>query len=78
MTPDLYCRERAGASGSSLHYSLLFLPPERQSAAMALYAYCRELDDAVRLSSETAVAAAKLDWWQGEIDRLFCQTPSIP
>jgi len=78
MTPDQYCQERASASGSSFYYSFLFLPPPRRRAITALYAYCREVDDAVDETSDGAVAAAKLDWWQGEIDRLFAGTPQHP
>ncbi len=78
MSPDEYCRQRASASGSSFYYSFLFLPPERRRAITALYAYCREIDDAVDETSDAAVAAAKLDWWQGEVERLFDGTPQHP
>ncbi len=78
MTPDEYCRDRASASGSSFYYSFLFLPPERRSAITALYAYCREIDDAVDETSDPAVATAKLDWWQGEVERLFSGSPQHP
>jgi phytoene synthase len=78
MTPDEYCRERASASGSSFYYSFLFLPPERRRAITALYAYCREVDDAVDETSDSAVAAAKLDWWQSEVERLFAGAPQHP
>jgi phytoene synthase len=78
MTPDEYCRERASASGSSFYYSFLFLPPQRRRAITALYAYCREVDDAVDETSDSAVAAAKLHWWQGEVDRLFAGAPQHP
>ena len=78
MTPDAYCRERASASGSSFYYSFLFLPPQRRSAITALYAYCREIDDAVDEPSDPGVAAAKLDWWQAEIERMFAGDPQHP
>jgi phytoene synthase len=78
MSPDDYCRQRASASGSSFYYSFLFLPPERRRAITALYAYCREIDDAVDETSDAAVAGAKLDWWQGEVERLFAGTPQHP
>jgi len=78
MTPDQYCQERASASGSSFYYSFLFLPPPRRRAITALYAYCREIDDAVDETTDSAVAGAKLDWWNGEIDRLFAGTPQHP
>ncbi len=78
MTPDEYCQRRASASGSSFYYSFLFLPPPRRRAITALYAYCREVDDAVDETSDAAVAAAKLDWWHTEVDRLFAGTPQHP
>jgi len=78
MSPDDYCRDRASASGSSFYYSFLFLPPERRRAITALYAYCREVDDAVDETSDSAVAGAQLDWWQAEIERLFAGTPQHP
>jgi phytoene synthase len=78
MTPDQYCQDRASASGSSFYYSFLFLPPPRRRAITALYAYCREVDDAVDETSDSAVAGAKLDWWQAEIERLFAGTPQHP
>jgi 15-cis-phytoene synthase len=78
MTPDDYCRNRASASGSSFYYSFLFLPPERRRAITALYAYCREVDDAVDEASEPGIAAVKLDWWQGEVERLFDGAPQHP
>jgi len=78
MTPEEYCRDRASASGSSFYYSFLFLPAARRNAITALYAYCREVDDAVDEVSDAAIAAAKLDWWQGEVERLFAGAPQHP
>jgi phytoene synthase len=78
MTPEQYCQDKASASGSSFYYSFLFLPPARRGAITALYAYCREIDDAVDETSDAAVAGAKLDWWQTEIDRLFAGVPQHP
>ncbi len=78
MTPDNYCQQRASASGSSFYYSFLFLPPPRRRAITALYAYCREVDDAVDETSDATVAGAKLDWWHAEIDRLFAGAPQHP
>ncbi len=78
MTPDDYCRERASASGSSFYYSFLFLPPARRRAITALYAYCREVDDAVDETSDPTIAAAKLDWWAAEIERLYEGHPQHP
>jgi phytoene synthase len=78
MSPDQYCREKLAASGSSAHYSLLFLPPERRRAATALYALRRELDEAAEEASDPALARATLGWWAQEIGRLFEGTPQHP
>src|SRR5258708_23957581 len=71
MTPDEYCRQKAAQSGSSFYYSFLFLPPERRRAITALYAFCREVDDAVDEPSDPAVGRATLTWWRGEVARPF-------
>jgi phytoene synthase len=78
MTPDEYCQQKAAASGSSFYYSFLYLPAERRRAITALYAFCREVDDAVDEPGETQVAAAKLAWWRGELANLFAGKPQHP
>jgi phytoene synthase len=78
MTPDEYCQQKAAQSGSSFYYAFLFLPPERRRAITALYAFCREVDDAVDECSDPAVAAAKLLWWRGEVAALFEGRPEHP
>ena len=78
MTPDEYCQQKAAASGSSFYYSFLFLPPERRRAITAVYAYCREVDDAVDEVGEPAVAEARLQWWHGELAALFRHQPTHP
>jgi phytoene synthase len=78
MTPDGYCRQKAAASGSSFYYSFRFLPPPRRRAIIALYAYCREVDDVVDEVSDPTVARAKLAWWRREIALVFAGQPSHP
>ena len=78
MGPDEYCREKAAQSGSSFYYSFLFLPLERRRAITALYAFCREVDDAVDEPSDPAAARAALQWWRGEVARLFAGDPQHP
>jgi len=75
---DDYCQKKAAASGSSFYYSFLFLPPERRQAIMALYAFCREVDDVVDECSDPTLARAKLAWWRTEIAALFEGKPSHP
>ncbi len=78
MTADDYCRRLAGASGSSLHYSVLFLPPARRRAVVALHAYWQQLRDAVDGASDPAIAGAQLEWWRAEVERLYTDTPQHP
>jgi phytoene synthase len=78
MTPDEYCRQKAAQSGSSFYYSFLFLQPERRRAITALYAFCREIDDAVDEPSDPSAAQAALQWWRSEVARLFAGNPQHP
>jgi phytoene synthase len=78
MSPDEYCQQKAAQSGSSFYYSFLFLPPERRRAITALYAFCREVDDAVDETSDTGVAAAKLAWWRKEVAAMLSGSPTHP
>jgi squalene synthase HpnD len=78
MDPHQYCQTRAAASGSSFYYSFVFLPPDTRRAITAFYALCRELDDIVDECHERAVAAAKLDWWRAEIERMRSGAPTHP
>ena len=78
MTPDEYCQQKAAGSGSSFYYAFLFLPPERRRAITALYAFCREVDDAVDESTDARLAHAKLAWWRQEIAGLFAGNPQHP
>ncbi|CAB1368467.1 presqualene diphosphate synthase HpnD [Denitratisoma oestradiolicum] len=73
-----YCQQRAAASGSSFYYSFLFLEPHRRQAIMALYAFCREVDDLVDECSNPELAAAKLAWWRTEVAALYQGQPSHP
>ena len=78
MTPDEYCQQKAAGSGSSFYYAFLFLPPARRRAITALYAFCREVDDAVDESTDAQLAHAKLAWWRQEIAGLFAGNPQHP
>jgi len=78
MTPDEYCQEKAAGSGSSFYYSFLFLPPNQRRAMMALYAFCREVDDVVDECHEPQVAASKLAWWRQEVASIYHGSPRHP
>jgi 15-cis-phytoene synthase len=78
MTPQQYVQEKAAGSGSSFYYAFLFLPPPRRAAITAFYAFCREVDDVVDETTDTGVAASKLQWWRGEIGQAYAGQPSHP
>jgi phytoene synthase len=78
MSPDQYCQQKAARSGSSFYYSFLFLPAQQRQAITALYAFCREVDDAVDDTRDAAVARARLDWWRAETARCFEGVPQHP
>ena len=78
MEPHQYCQQKAAASGSSFYYSFLFLPEEKRRAITALYAFCREVDDAVDECSDPTLAHTKLAWWRKEVDAIYQGTPQHP
>ena len=78
MTPDEYCEQKAAASGSSFYHSFRFLPPDRRRAIIALYAFCREVDDAVDETIDAAVARIKLEWWRSQVAAIFGGAPQHP
>jgi len=78
VTPNQYCQDKTAKSGSSFYYSFLFLPHERRQAIIALYAFCREVDDVVDECSDTALARVKLAWWRNEIANTFSGNAQHP
>jgi phytoene synthase len=78
IDPHQYCQDRAAGSGSSFYYSFLFLPKERRRAITALYAYCREVDDAVDECTDPGVARTKLSWWRDEVSRIYAGKAQHP
>jgi len=78
MTPDEYCRGKAAASGSSFYYSFVYLRDPTRAAMMALYAYCREIDDVVDEVSDPQIAEKTLAWWEQEVDALYEGRASHP
>jgi len=78
MNPDDYCQQKAAVQGSSLYYSLLFLPEPRRQAITAVQAFAREVGEIVDEVSEPGVARMKLAWWRTQIERLYAGQPDHP
>jgi len=78
MTPDQYCAAKVAESGSNLVAAFKILEPQPRAAIMALYAFCREVDDIVDECKEPDLARIKLAWWREEIGRLFDGGPQHP
>lgn len=74
----LYCREKAGGSGSTFYYRTLFLPSEVQATLSALYAFRREVEDVVDECADVGLARLKLDWWRQEMASTFAHKPRHP
>jgi len=73
-----YCEDRTRGSGSSFFYAFLFLPEDQRRAMMALYAFCREVDDIADEVSDQNVAMQKLNFWGEEIALSFADKPRHP
>ncbi|MDO4878292.1 MAG: presqualene diphosphate synthase HpnD [Neisseria sp.] len=73
MQPLDYCREKTASSHSNFLSGFRFLPKEKQDALTVLYAFCRELDDAVDGCSDPAVAQTALQWWRGDLAAAYTE-----
>ena len=78
MSPQQYCKKKAAESSSSFTLSFIFLPKTQRQAMIALYAFCREVDDVVDECTDFNVAQIKLNWWKSEIANLYANTPQHP
>src|SRR5713101_4346350 len=56
---------------TSFYFSLLFLPAPQRRAIIAVFDFCRAVDDSVDLEPEPARAEAALARWRNEVAHLF-------
>jgi phytoene synthase len=78
MTPQEYCFNKVLHEGSSLYYSLRFLPLAQRDTLTALHAFFNEIKEIECKCHDLAVARIKLQWWQTEIVQLFADTSQHP
>jgi len=57
--------------GSSFFLPLLRLPKDRRKAMFSLYAFCREIDDAVDDAPDIASGKDNIAFWNSEVSYLF-------
>ena len=67
MSPQEYCKKKTKQSNSSFWFAFIFLDQKKRNALIALYAFCREVDDIVDDCKEYKIGKNKLDWWRDEI-----------
>ncbi len=63
-------RERATRK-TSFYYSFLVLPAPQRRAILAVFDFCRAVDDSVDLETNPARACAALDLWREEVSHVF-------
>jgi 15-cis-phytoene synthase len=71
-----YVNTVARQSGSNFYFSFFSLPREKREAIMAVYAFCREVDDAVDAPGQ-GDPAAELARWRDEIARTYAGKPTL-
>jgi 15-cis-phytoene synthase len=64
--------------GSSAYYSVLFAPQRLRDDLATLLGWRHLIRSVVDQVSDQGVAARKLEWWQGELDRIFSATGGHP
>lgn len=73
-----YCTEVTKRSGSNFYYSFFFLPRERRDAMYTVYAFCKEVDDAVDEPPPGSNPQAELARWRAELAAAYRGTPTLP
>lgn len=61
---------------TSFYYSFLVLPPRKRTATIAVWDFCRAVDDAVDESESPERAAQEVAAWRAELDAIF--TDAVP
>ena len=63
---------------SNFFLGFLLLPPRKRAALSAVYGYCRLIDDIVDEGLKKEDAAAQLEFWRAEVERLYEGRPTHP
>ena len=73
-----YCTALTKKSGSNFYYSFLFLPKKRRAAMYTVYAFCKEVDNAVDEPPPGSKPQDELRRWRAELEAAYRGTPTFP
>jgi 15-cis-phytoene synthase len=73
-----YCTALTKKSGSNFYYSFLFLPRKRRAAMYTVYAFCKEVDNAVDEPPAGSKPQEELRRWRAELEAAYHGTPTFP
>jgi phytoene synthase len=72
-----YCTALTKKSGSNFYYSFLFLPKQRRAAMYTVYAFCKEIDNAVDEPPAGSNPQEELRRWRTELDAVYRGTATF-
>lgn len=73
-----YCTALTKKSGSNFYYSFLFLPKARREAMYTVYAFCKEVDNAVDEPPAGSRPQEELTRWRRELTAAYEGKPTFP
>ena len=73
-----YCTALTKRSGSNFYYSFLFLPQARREAMYAVYAFCREVDNAVDDAPPGTDPHQAVEQWRKDLAAAYQGAPTHP
>ena len=71
-----HVRAVTAASGTSFYWAMRLMPRRRREAMLAIYAFCREVDDIADGEDAPDEKRRRLDLWRNEIDALYAGAPA--
>ncbi|MFM8552205.1 MAG: presqualene diphosphate synthase HpnD [Nitrospiraceae bacterium] len=73
-----YCTALTKRSGSNFYYSFFFLPQARRDAMYTVYAFCREVDNAVDDAPAGSDPKTAIAHWRDQLAAAYRGTPTHP
>ena len=70
-------RRAAMSRDTSFYYSFLVLPPRKRSAIVAVWDFCRAVDDAVDEAPAGTSADVRLSLWRDELAACYSDVPGV-